>query len=526
MDQPTANPSTSPSDPDSESRFSFDSLLLCATVRFMQTFSRHFRHPRRVCVIGGGLAGLAAALRLRHSGHRVTLIEKNPNFGGKIAEHRHAGFRWDMGPSLLTMPDVLRQLFHDLDRQLEDHLQLIRIEPVCRYFWPDGFQLDEDATFFKKPEVAAFLRYAAGIYALSGEAFLTRPPHELWRAFTPRNWPKLTHLPKIATLSTVAREVERRFSDPHLRQLFNRFATYNGSSPYRTPATFNVIPYVEAEFGAWYVQGGMARLPEALAGLARAMGVELIAGTEVRSLDGGGARLATGDVIGADAYLCNGCAVEAHRRWIRFPGWQTEADRLAKPPRALSGFVLLLSVDRRYPQLSHHNIFFSSDYPSEFHQLFEEKRPADDPTIYISITARTDSADAPPNSDNYFVLVNAPAEIESIDWVKLGPAYGDRILAKLETMGLQKLSQAIRYRHLFTPLDFARRDLSASGSLYGWASHSPLTALLRPPLRSPLDPRLFFAGGTTHPGGGIPLVLLSAQMAVQQIEASFTANLH
>ncbi len=490
----------------------------------MATFSRNFRFARRVCVIGGGLGGLATALRLRHRGHKVTLIEKNARPGGKLAELRQDGYRWDMGPSLLTMPDVLRDLFTDLGHNLADHLDLAPVDPTCRYFWPDGFQIDEDSAFFQRPDVAAFLRYAAGIYSLSGEAFLTRPPHELWRAFSPKNWPKLIHLPKVATLSTVAREVERRFPDPRLRQLFQRYATYNGSSPYRAPATFNVIPYVEATFGAWYLRGGMARLPETLARLARTAGIELLTEAEVKSLDGGGARLSSGDIIGADAYVCNGCTIEAHRRWIRFPGWEAEARRLAKPERALSGFVLLLGVNRRYPQLSHHNIFFSHDYPAEFRQMFTEKQPATDPTIYISITARTDPDDAPEGHDNYFILVNAPAETESIRWDKEGPAYADRIVAKLEAAGLTDLSHSIKARHIFTPLDFAQRDLSAAGSLYGWASHSPMTALLRPPLRSPLDPRLFFVGGTTHPGGGIPLVLLSAKMAAEQVEASFTAN--
>ncbi|MFQ3670168.1 MAG: phytoene desaturase family protein [Verrucomicrobiia bacterium] len=491
----------------------------------MRTFSRTFRHPRRICVIGGGLGGLAAALRLRHAGHKVTLIEKNPIPGGKLAEHHDHGYRWDMGPSLLTMPDVLRDLFTDLGRHLTDHLELVPIQPTCRYFWSDRTQIDEDQAFFQQPEVAAFLRYAAGIYELSGEAFLTRPPHQLWKAFTPKNWPRLIHLPKIATFSTVAREVSRRFSDPHLRQLFNRFATYNGSNPYRAPATFNVIPYVEARFGAWYLRGGMARLPEVLTHLARSTGVELLTGAEVRSLDGGGARLTTGDVIGADAYLCNGCVLHAHQRWIRFPGWETEAARLAKPERSLSGFVLLLGVDHRFPRLSHHNIFFSQDYAAEFHQLFHHRQPADDPTIYISITARTDSGDAPPGHDNYFILVNAPAHPDQFNWDQNGAAYADRIIAKLEANGLPGLSRSIRVRHHFTPADFAQRDLSAGGALYGWASHSPPTALLRPPLRSRLDPRLFFVGGTTHPGGGIPLVLLSAKMAADQVEASFTNRL-
>jgi phytoene desaturase len=472
---------------------------------------------KRVCVIGGGLGGLAAALRLRHAGHKVTLIEKNRVLGGKMAEWRKDGFRWDGGPSLLTMPEELEKLFRDVGLKLSDYLTLERIDPVCRYFWPDGHELDEDETFFRRPEVAEFLEYARGIYELSGEAFLTRPPSELWRAFSPRNWAKLVHLPKVATFATVAGSVEKRFSDSHLRQLFQRFATYNGSNPFKAPATFNVIPYVEATFGAWYLKGGMARLPEVLGRLVRQMGVEVLEETEVKSLNGGGARLAGGDVVQADAFVINADVIEAHRRWIRVPGWESEVARLEKPDRALSGFILFLGVNRRFPKLSHHNIFFSSDYRKEFDQLFEEKRSADDPTIYVSITARTDGEDAPGGADNYFVLVNAPAETETLRWKELAEPYADKVIGRLEGMGLKGLGRGIVSKTIFTPADFAERDMSFHGSLYGWASHSPMTALLRPSQRSALDRRLYFVGGTTHPGGGIPLVLLSAEMVARQV---------
>lgn len=483
--------------------------------------------PRRLppgfhaLVVGGGLGGLAAALRLRAAGARVTLVEKNAVCGGKAAEIRTAGYRWDTGPSLLTLPGVLEDLFAACGAPMGEYLSLERVTPVCRYFWRDGTVLDEDAAFFSRPEVAAFLRYARGIWELSGEAYLTRPPSEFWRALAPRNWPKLVHLPKVATLATVASSTSRRFADPHLRQLFQRFATYNGSNPFQAPATFNVIPYVEAAFGAWHPRGGIARLPESLATLARRLDVDVRTGTRVVHAGADGVELEGGTRLQPDAIVCNGDVIRAHADWIRFPGHAREAARLARPQRSLSGMVLLLGLRHRHPQLAHHNIFFSDDYAREFNDLFNRRVPPADPTLYLSVTSRTAPEDAPPGGDNAFILVNAPSETRSIDWSKEGPDWSERILDLLESRGLPGLRGQIECRQLITPADFAARDLSSHGALYGWASHSPLTALLRPPLASPLDPRLFFVGGTTHPGGGIPLVLLSAKMATGQILRRF-----
>jgi phytoene desaturase len=487
----------------------------------MEAMSAHLPDSFHAVVVGGGLGGLAAALRLRAAGARVTLVEKNSHCGGKAVERRAQGFRWDVGPSLLTLPGVVDDLFAACGAHRPDHVIFDRVHPVCRYFWRDGTRIDENEAFFQEPAVRAFLAYASGIWDLSGEAFLTRPPEDLWRAFHPRNWGKLRHLPKVATLATVAGSVQRHFRDPHLRQLFQRFATYNGSNPFRAPATFNVIPYVEAAFGAWYPRGGMARLAEALASLAQHQGVELRTGRQAVHADVTRLELDDGTRLHPDVVVCNGDVIRAHRDWIRYPGHEREATRLQRPPLSLSGMVLLLGVNHRHPALSHHNIFFSDNYAEEFDDLFRRRIPPSDPTIYISATARTSPEDAPGGCDNCFILVNAPAETHTIDWKKEGPAWADRLVSNLEARGLTGLGGQIVHREVFTPADFADRDLSHEGSLYGWASHSPRTALLRPPLESRLTPNLFFVGGTTHPGGGIPLVLLSAKMATEKILRKF-----
>lgn len=463
---------------------------------------------KRILVIGAGLGGLAAAIRLARAGHEVELWEKNDAPGGKLQERREGGFSWGTGPSLLTMPQVLRDLFADAGERIEDHLTLVRLDSCCRYFWTDGTVIDEDAAFWRRPEVASFLDYARGIYELSGDAYLTRPPREFWRTFTPANWPKLRHLGKVATTRTLAQEVERRFTDPHLRQIFLRFATYNGSSPYQTPATFNIIPFVEAEFGGWYVRGGLPEISRALARLAGKVGVTVRYGLTATAWENGVATAQDGTTTRADLLVCNGDVLTARTGFLPAP--PAARARLLAPPLSTSGFILFLGVRGRDPRLDHHNIFFSGDYPREFDEIHRQQRAPSEPTIYLSISARHDEMLAPPGHDNYFVLVNVPGREQP--WtVDESLAYRDCILARLAKFGLD-LEGRIATENAFTPTDFTLRDLAHHGALYGWASHSVRASLLRPPLRAPERRDTYFVGGTTHPGGGIPLVLLSAKI--------------
>ena len=474
---------------------------------------------KTVVVVGAGAGGLAAAIRLAAAGFRVEVWEKNRTAGGKLQEWREGGYRFDTGPSLLTMPEVLRSLFAEAGAKLEDYLTLEPLPVGCRYFWRDGTVIDQDAAFWERPEVARFLNEARGIYELSGEAYLNHPPSQFWRAFSWRNLPSLRHLPKVATLQTLAAAVDRHFADPHLRQLFHRFATYNGSSPYRTPATFNIIPYVEAHFGSWYVKGGMAALGQALVRLAEGLGVTIRYGTAARRWHGGVLESEDGLTARPDVVICNQDVLAASQGWLadHFPARRRTA--LLRPQLSCSGFVLFLGVRGHSLQLSHHNIFFSDDYPAEFDALFDRPRLLDDPTLYIAATSRTDSDHAPEGCDNYFVLANSPAlppgtlsqaEIER---------HADRIVARLERSGLAGLGGRIEVRRTFTCHDFAERDGSHQGSLYGWASHTLKTSLFRPPLWHRRPSNLYFVGGTTHPGGGIPLVLLSAKMVAERVMA-------
>ncbi|HSI86040.1 MAG: phytoene desaturase family protein [Candidatus Methylacidiphilales bacterium] len=518
-----------------------------------------------IVVVGAGLGGMAAAARLARMGHRVEIWEKNEIAGGKLRELRLGDYTWDTGPSLVTMPHVLRELFSFCGVELTERLDLIRLPSACRYFWDYSqnrsgggmvYHVDEDEAFWKRPDVAAFLRYAEGIYELSGEAYLNHPPEEFWRAFTLQNLPKLRHLPKVATFQNMAQVVRRFFrqspwnrehpsDDAFLQQLFNRFATYNGSSPYQTPATFNIIPYVEAEFGAWYPRGGLVSIAREIEKLAREMGVVFRFGetaadfapshrpSSVSGLFGAVAEPSGGTITSTsgrwaevDALICNADVLTARGTFLRSLTSPEELNSIRSKPLSCSGFILYLGVRHRYPQLRHHNIFFSDDYPREFADIFDRKQLPSQPTIYISISARTDparisSAPGPlPSSerDNYFVLINAPAwpDEKPLDEAEK-QRYRNVILDRLEHMGLTGLRGHIEEEQIFTPKDFAERDLTWQGSLYGWASHSIGTALFRPPMRMRSDARVWCCGGTTHPGGGIPLVLLSGKMAAEAV---------
>ena len=480
----------------------------------------------RVAVIGAGVGGLTCAALLAKAGLAVTVFERNERVGGKLNWLEEGGYSWDTGPSLLTMPYVFETLWQKLGRRLEDDLTLVPLPVTCRYRWTDGAVIDEDAAFWERPDVVRFLHYARGLYDLSADAFLHHPLDEWWRQLRWRNLSKLRHLPKIASFRTMDRVVRKFFGrDPHLVQLFNRFATYNGSSPYATPAAFNIIPYVEAKFGGWYVKGGLYGIARALEKICLELGVRILTGCEVQALGGiDGYHLQTNlERTGPfDTVVCNQDVLTAyplllseHPTAARFH--KTHLERLTP---SISAFLLYLGVAKNFPELSHHNIFFSDDYPREFRQLFDERQAPDEPTIYVAVHSKDDPERAPAGCENWFVLVNAPALTADrrVDWPAMAQEYGDAIIARLETrFGCAGLREAIRVRRQFTPADFETRYLANAGSLYGFASHGVRAAFQRPKLQPDGLRDFYFVGGSTHPGGGLPLVCLSGQMVADKI---------
>lgn len=473
----------------------------------------------RIAVVGAGLAGLAAAARLAHAGCRIHVFERNEQPGGKMSRLEIGGFRWDMGPSLLTMPQIVRELWSEVGRRAEDDLDILPLRSTCRYRWSDGTVIDEDAGFWQREDVAAYLRHAKGIHDLSADAFLRHAPDELPSLLTPGRLPLLRYLPRVLDPRSLHQLNSSFFRDPHLVQLFDRFATYNGSSPYRTPSVFAIIAHVQAAFGGHYLRGGMFALAKALTKLADSLGAEISCGCDVTSVQrepDGRFRITLRNgrtESGFDRIICNMDAIEAPARLF---GLDRRRPRRTPAP-STSGFILFLGLDRTYPSLDHHNILFSDDYPREFREM-EAGLPASEPTVYIAIGSRTDPAMAPPGQEGWFVLVNAPAT-GGYDWRAGAESYAERVLDRIEAFGLPVRPHVV-CRRLFTPEDFEHRDNAWRGTLYGFASHGLSASFRRPPMTRRDLPGVYFTGGTTHPGGGVPLVLLSGRIAASKVAAS------
>ena len=489
---------------------------------------------KRVVVIGGGLGGLSAGIRLAHAGYSVTLLEKNGSLGGKMGIRTGDGYTFDTGPTLLTMPFVVRDLFAATGRRIEDYLHLVPVEPICRYTYSDGTVLDASNDLGATAAAigrlhagdgeafSAFLRHGERIYRAAAGPFLFSPfgSHDLTGIVA--NARNLSAVLKIDAFRTLDRAVCGYFHDPRVRQMMNRFATYNGSSPYKAPATLAIIPYVEFAMGGWYVRGGMYRLVSALVRLAEELGVTLRTGAEVSRIDMLGRRatavaLASGETFEADAVVSNADALYAFGSLLK-ERVNGSVRRYTRAEPSLAGFVMLLGVEKEFPELAHHNIFFSSDYRTEFDQLFDEGRPADDPTVYVSVSCKTDPDHAPAGHSNVFVLVNAPPLTPGLDWEAEKERYGAIVLRRLEVSGMSGLTAGIRLKEIITPADFASRYHAYRGSLYGTSSNGRMAAFLRPPNRLPEFDNLFFVGGSSHPGGGIPLVLLSGGIVARLVQ--------
>lgn len=487
---------------------------------------------KKIIIIGAGLGGLSAACRLAKSGFDVTVLEKNERIGGKVNFVEKDGYKFDTGASLVTMKHIFEDLFNFCERRTEDYLDIKPLEPICRYFWSDKTVFDASQNVEKTideigklelKDVAGFKAFLADSkqkYEIAERTFLAKSLNELPQLLKPKYLPDLL---KISTLKTLSKHNKQYFSSPKLQQLFNRFATYNGSSPYKTPATFALIPYVEFGLGAWYVKGGIYRIPQAFEKLAIELDVKFQFETEVEEIvienrKTKGVKLKNGENLASDFVVTNADAIETYRNLIDENKRKIYTNKkLAKIEPSCSGFVLLLGTNRKFDQLSHHNIFFSDDYEAEFKAIFETKIPATNPTIYICATSRSDETQAPKNCENLFVLINAPYTSSATNWENEKQSYRDLIVKKLEEFGLEGLENSIEFEQIITPEDFEKKYRANKGSIYGVSSNGIFSAFMRVPNMAKDIEGLYFVGGTTHPGGGMPLVLLSGKMACELI---------
>lgn len=499
-----------------------------------------------VAVIGSGLGGLAATAVLAARGHRVTLFDKNPWLGGKAAVLTEGGFRFDMGPTILTVPDVLRRIFAEAGETLEDHLELIRLDPQWRCFFEDGTILDlhEDiATMAGELDrlapgrdlgkgYTAFQSLAETLHEVSQRFFFWKSVEDLKDTLDLRRNMSASTLRDVLSLRmgrSVAQTVRRHVPDERVAQMLDHFVQYVGSSPFAAPAVLCSIAHMQASGGVWYPKGGTRAVVEALAGLATRLGATIIGNTDIASLDirdgtVRGVRTAAGAVHPVSAVVSNMDAVRTYGELVRGPHATLYQDRF-KP--ACSGVVLYLGLSRRYDHLGHHDFVFSRDAEEEFDWIYTKGEPAPDPTCYIAAPARTDPSVAPEGGEALYVLVHTPYLRPHHDWTAMFPAYRRTILEKLKrTAGMADIEDRIVVERALTPQDIHDRYKVLNGAIYGLASHGKFLGAFKPGNRSRQVKGLYLAGGAAHPGPGMPMVMMSGWIAADALDQDSAALRH
>ena len=480
----------------------------------------------RAIVIGAGLGGLAAALRLAVRGWDVAVYEQGTTVGGKMNRWTCNGFQFDTGPSLITMPWVFSGLFESIGAHMDDHVQLRRVDPLARYVFDDNvrFQVSaglpewlETLRTLDPRDKQGFLRLmglGARIYRLSIHTFFRRSPLEPPdRAAISA----LRHLPLRHAWGRYDRTIRSLFKDPHLRRMYERFPTYVGSSPYRIPATLTIIPFLEHAFGGWYVTGGLYQIVASLVRLAETQGIRLHTGRRVRRIVSRKHRIRGVELTDGTFHACDVAIMNGDASMARVLLGESGAMPLPERERSLSGFVMLVGIHRRLPDMAHHTVYFSSDYNAEFRDLFDRRRFPEDPTVYVSMPSKRDRTVCPPDGETLFIMANAPAN-DNNGWEPGDiTAAKDRIFARLQKGGFPDIEKDMAVSSIWTPRRMSEAYDMPGGAIYGTHAHGWRRAFLRPANKDNRYKGLYYVGGSTHPGGGTPTVLLSARITSELI---------
>ncbi len=486
---------------------------------------------KKVAIIGAGIAGIATAIRLAVKGWSVEVFEANAYAGGKLSSFEQKGYRFDAGPSLFTLPHLVDELLVLAGKQPRDYFQYERLPVICHYFWEDGTRLQAYAQvedFAKEVEkklgepashITRFLQDSAFKYEVLDGLFLQDSLHKISTWTSAKALKGYFNLPRLGIFGTMNQANEKQFRHPKLVQLFNRYATYNGSDPYQTPATLNIIPHLEYNLGAFFPKKGMVDITNTLVSLAESLGVnfhyqmpveEII--TEEKKVKGIRVK---GQVLPFDLVVSNMDVTHTYRKLLP---QAHHPNRLLNQPKSSSGVIFYWGMKKTFPALDLHNIFFSDNYREEFRVMFEDKSLYHDPTVYINITSKYKPDDAPAGCENWFVLVNAPAN-EGQDWDALIADLRKNIWQKLARMLGEDVQAYCETEAILDPRSIELKTSSAQGALYGNSSNNRYAAFLRHANFSKNFHNLYFVGGSVHPGGGIPLALSSAKITATMIPA-------
>lgn len=488
-------------------------------------------------VIGSGLGGLSAAISLRSEGFDVRIIEKNDKIGGKLNFLEKDGFGFDLGPSIFTLPHLFESLFARAGKKMADYVQLERVTPHWRNFFEDGLVLDlyEEADLMKKEleklggdleanyqQFTEFLNYGRDQYQVVDSGYFDKGLDNLWEFIKHYKFSLLGS--SIDYRNSMTESIEERLTDPYLRLIFEYFIKYVGSSAQDAPGYMNLMPIIQFDYGLWYVQGGMYNLARGLGKLCDEIGIDIDLSTEVKEIvktsgskQVSGVILEDGTKVDADYVVSNMEVIPAYQQLLHEP--EPFIEKVSKKfAPACSGLVVHLGTDREYPQLAHHNFFYSNNQSKHFDTVFQQGKLPEDPTIYLVAPTRTDPTKAPEGCDNIKILPHIPpidpeSPLTHDDYI----AFKDRVIDKLERMGLEGLRKHTVVEDILTPIDLQRMYKSNRGSIYGVVSDWKKNYGFKFPKQSSRYKNLFFTGGTVNPGGGMPMVILCGQKVAERV---------
>ena len=485
---------------------------------------------KNVIVIGSGIGGIATALRLNALGYKVSVFENNNYPGGKLSSFKLGEYRFDAGPSLLTMPHYIDELFQLYDENPQDYFRYKKKDISCKYFWNDSIVLNaysEKNKFIdeinkvlgiEKKIVLKYFEKAKRKYDLTKSIFLEKSLHKLKTYVSidlVRGIFNLSLFQINKTLNDVNLE---ELKEPHLVQLFNRFATYNGSSPFKTPGIMTLIQHLEQEYGTFVSEDGMINITQSLYELAKRNGVVFNFNSLVEKINLTNNRVVGVQVEGknyvSDFVISNMDIVPTYRKLLQH---SYQPDKILNQERSSSALIFYWGINSTFKNLELHNILFSGNYELEFKSIFELNSIYNDPTVYINITSKDVPKDAPKGCENWFVMINSPND-NGQNWDKIVKGIRKNIISKINSILKVDISRYIEFEKVFTPKTIEKNTQSYMGSLYGSSSNDYMSAFLRHPNFSSHIENLYFCGGSVHPGGGIPLCLLSAKIVSQLIQ--------